>query len=154
MLCASVLLLPGSSSYVVLTELSSLPRPCLLSPFPSLLLLFSPNRASTHSKDCSHSYTSLKTGGPDLRESCTGGLGFVSRPPPLGAKGQRRRQNATAFAQGRRERRRETWTLQERAAISHQREKRKGIGQTAGGPSKLTQPKSALNLIRDENERQ
>lgn len=149
-LCASVLLLPGSSSYVVLTELSSLPRPCLLSPFPSLLLLFSPDRASTHSKDYSHSYTSPKTGGPDLRESGTGRLGFVSRPPPLGAKGQRRRQNATAFAQGRRE----PWTLQERAAISHQREKRKGIGQTAGGPSKLTQPKSALNLIRDENERQ
>lgn len=27
--------------------------------------------------------------------------------------------------------------------------KRKEIGQTAGGPRKLTQPKSALNLIRD-----
>lgn len=81
-----------------------------------------------------------------------GGLRFVPRLPPLGTKGLKRLQVLTAFAQGsreqRRRRRRETWTLQERAAISHQREKRKGIGQTAGGPSKLTQPQSALNLIR------
>lgn len=78
----------------------------------------------------------------------------VPRSPLLGPKAPRRHQNSTAFAQGSRKRRRETWSLQERAAITHQREKRKGIGQTAGGPSKLTQLKSAPDLIRDENERQ
>lgn len=49
--------------------------------------------------------------------------------------------------------REETLSLQgkkEQLLVTRGRE-RKGIGQTAGGPGNLTQPKSALNLIRDRN---
>lgn len=150
---ASGLLLPGSSSHVFLTELSSL--------FQTLYSRSSSSpprsQAPTHCRD--HSFPQLHSPQREAAEA-SGNLmqedlaSSVPRSPLLGPKAPRRHQNSTAFAQGSRERRRETWSLQERAAITHQREKRKGIGQTAGGPSKLTQPKSAPDLIRDENERQ
>lgn len=149
---ASGLLLPASSSRVILTELSSLFQTLSSrssSSLPPLLDSHSLQRSflQLHSPQGEAAQTSGNLTQKGLDSS-------VPRPPLLGPKGPRRHQNSTASAQGSRERRRETWSLQERAAITHQRETRKGIGQTAGGPSKLTQPKSAPNLIRDENERQ
>lgn len=62
----------------------------------------------------------------------------------------RRHQDSTASEQ--KGGKRETLRLcrKEQLLVTRGR-KRKEIGQTAGGPRKLTQPKSALNLIRDRD---